>query len=184
MPNKKPILVLGAGSWGTALALVLVKNGYPVLLWDAYPDHLQRLPQFPCPRCTGQEGDNGCPTCLGFGFRVQIAPLKIRTTGLTPSPGFNNYPIGLSSAVMRFADCLPATHISEFDGLMVVTWNVPIARIPNEGRVVAAHLMYLVQHVEPMRGEGGETSFLRLDVTEREVNLARMVQALGMRGSA
>jgi len=43
MPEKKPILVLGAGSWGTALALVLVKNGYPVLLWDAYRDHLQAL---------------------------------------------------------------------------------------------------------------------------------------------
>jgi glycerol-3-phosphate dehydrogenase (NAD(P)+) len=43
LTNKKPILVLGAGSWGTALALVLAKNGYPVLLWDAYRDHLQRL---------------------------------------------------------------------------------------------------------------------------------------------
>lgn len=41
--DKKPILVLGAGSWGTALALVLAENGYPVLLWDAYRDHLQRL---------------------------------------------------------------------------------------------------------------------------------------------
>ena len=35
--------MLGAGSWGTALALVLVKNGYPVLLWDAYQEHLQHL---------------------------------------------------------------------------------------------------------------------------------------------
>lgn len=43
MPDKKPILVLGAGSWGTALALVLARNGYPVLLWDAYRDHLRRL---------------------------------------------------------------------------------------------------------------------------------------------
>ena len=43
MSNKKPILVLGAGSWGTALSLVLVKNGFPVFLWDAVQEHLQRL---------------------------------------------------------------------------------------------------------------------------------------------
>lgn len=41
--DKTPILVLGAGSWGTALALVLAKNGCQVLLWDAYRDHLQSL---------------------------------------------------------------------------------------------------------------------------------------------
>ena len=43
MSSKQPILVLGAGSWGTALSLVLVNNGYPVFLWDAYEEHLQRL---------------------------------------------------------------------------------------------------------------------------------------------
>lgn len=41
--DNKPILVLGAGSWGTALSLVLVKNSHPVFLWDAYEEHLQRL---------------------------------------------------------------------------------------------------------------------------------------------
>ena len=40
--------MLGAGSWGTALALVLVKNGFQVFLWDAFSEHteaehLQRL---------------------------------------------------------------------------------------------------------------------------------------------
>ena len=30
----QPVLVLGAGSWGTALALVLARNEYPVYLWD------------------------------------------------------------------------------------------------------------------------------------------------------
>lgn len=30
----QPVLVLGAGSWGTALALVLARNQYPVYLWD------------------------------------------------------------------------------------------------------------------------------------------------------
>lgn len=32
--NKPSIVVLGAGSWGTALAMVLVKNAHLVYLWD------------------------------------------------------------------------------------------------------------------------------------------------------
>jgi len=36
-PNK--ISVYGAGSWGTALALQLARNGIDVLLWDYNPEH-------------------------------------------------------------------------------------------------------------------------------------------------
>jgi glycerol-3-phosphate dehydrogenase (NAD(P)+) len=32
--KASPIAVLGAGSWGTALAITLAKNGQPVRLWD------------------------------------------------------------------------------------------------------------------------------------------------------
>ena len=35
--------VLGAGSWGTALALLLARNGHPTRLWGHDPDHLARL---------------------------------------------------------------------------------------------------------------------------------------------
>lgn len=31
---KSPIAVLGAGSWGTALAILLAKNGHPIHLWE------------------------------------------------------------------------------------------------------------------------------------------------------
>ncbi|MEE9328107.1 MAG: NAD(P)H-dependent glycerol-3-phosphate dehydrogenase [Cocleimonas sp.] len=37
-PNK--ISVYGAGSWGTALALQLARNGIDVLLWDFNPEHI------------------------------------------------------------------------------------------------------------------------------------------------
>lgn len=37
------ISVLGAGSWGTALALLLARNGYPVILWGHHPEHMHRL---------------------------------------------------------------------------------------------------------------------------------------------
>ncbi len=35
--------VLGAGSWGTALALLLARNGHPVKLWGHDPAHVARL---------------------------------------------------------------------------------------------------------------------------------------------
>lgn len=38
-----PVVVLGAGSWGTALAIQLSRHGAPVILWDHDPAHLQAL---------------------------------------------------------------------------------------------------------------------------------------------
>ena len=40
---KQPILVIGAGSWGTALALVLARNGNPTYLWDQDREHIDKL---------------------------------------------------------------------------------------------------------------------------------------------
>ncbi|QQZ29159.1 NAD(P)-dependent glycerol-3-phosphate dehydrogenase [Thiothrix subterranea] len=37
------IAVYGAGSWGTALALQLARNGLDVLLWDINPEHVANL---------------------------------------------------------------------------------------------------------------------------------------------
>jgi len=39
----KKISVYGAGSWGTALALQLARNGLEVLLWDIHPEHVKNL---------------------------------------------------------------------------------------------------------------------------------------------
>lgn len=41
--TDKPILVLGAGSWGTALALVLARNNHDVYLWDINQELVQQL---------------------------------------------------------------------------------------------------------------------------------------------
>ncbi len=37
------IVVLGAGAWGTALAVVLARNGHQVLLWSIEPQHVQQM---------------------------------------------------------------------------------------------------------------------------------------------
>jgi len=39
----KPVLVAGAGSWGTALAITLARNNYPVYLWDIVTEHIHLL---------------------------------------------------------------------------------------------------------------------------------------------
>ena len=41
--EKQPILVIGAGSWGSALALVLARNGNPTYLWDQNREHIGNL---------------------------------------------------------------------------------------------------------------------------------------------
>lgn len=41
--SRTPIVVLGAGSWGTALAIQLMRNGPPVTLWDHNPDHVSTM---------------------------------------------------------------------------------------------------------------------------------------------
>lgn len=40
---KSPVVVLGAGSWGTALAIQLMRNGAPVTLWGHNPDHVSSI---------------------------------------------------------------------------------------------------------------------------------------------
>lgn len=41
--DQRPIAVLGAGSWGSALALLLSKKGYRVRLWGFDPEHVETL---------------------------------------------------------------------------------------------------------------------------------------------
>ena len=43
-----PVMVVGAGSWGTALALVLARNGHRTFLWDCLDSHLDRLMEDRC----------------------------------------------------------------------------------------------------------------------------------------
>jgi glycerol-3-phosphate dehydrogenase (NAD(P)+) len=41
--NGVKITVLGAGSWGTTLAVLLQEKGYPVSLWEYFPELAERL---------------------------------------------------------------------------------------------------------------------------------------------
>jgi len=41
--SAKPVLIAGAGSWGTALAITLARNTCRVYLWDIVTEHIQQL---------------------------------------------------------------------------------------------------------------------------------------------
>jgi glycerol-3-phosphate dehydrogenase (NAD(P)+) len=43
MPAGATIAVLGAGSWGTALAVLLARNGHSTLLWARSPSHIETM---------------------------------------------------------------------------------------------------------------------------------------------
>jgi glycerol-3-phosphate dehydrogenase (NAD(P)+) len=66
----EPILVLGAGSWGTALAMVLARNGQQVWLWGRNPDYVQAM-------CSARQNTRFLPHCY---FPRTLQPV----THLTP----------------------------------------------------------------------------------------------------
>ena len=41
--SRPAVTVLGAGSWGTALAILLARNGVAVKLWDRDEDHIEQM---------------------------------------------------------------------------------------------------------------------------------------------
>ena len=41
--TKQKIGVLGAGTWGTALARLLAENGHDVTIWSALPEELKSM---------------------------------------------------------------------------------------------------------------------------------------------
>jgi glycerol-3-phosphate dehydrogenase (NAD(P)+) len=49
--SEKPVFaVLGAGSWGTALAMQLTRSGNPVVLWDWDREHIEAIGEHRCNR--------------------------------------------------------------------------------------------------------------------------------------
>lgn len=46
--KTKTIAILGAGSWGTAVALHLAQGGHQVMLWGHNPQHVQRMAKEQC----------------------------------------------------------------------------------------------------------------------------------------
>ena len=45
MRRAETVAVIGAGSWGTALAMVLADNGHEVRLWGHKPNQINEINQ-------------------------------------------------------------------------------------------------------------------------------------------
>ncbi|MFQ1022896.1 NAD(P)H-dependent glycerol-3-phosphate dehydrogenase [Avibacterium paragallinarum] len=76
MMMSEPISVIGAGSYGTALAIALSRNGYPTYLWGHNPEHMQQLAQ---QRCNQAFLPNiPFPTALEIESKLESAVRKSR----------------------------------------------------------------------------------------------------------
>ena len=65
MKHSAEVTVIGAGAWGTALAIQLARNGHRVNLWGHEPEHIQRL-------IRDQQNDEFLP---GIAFPPGITPV-------------------------------------------------------------------------------------------------------------
>ncbi|MFB4203210.1 Glycerol-3-phosphate dehydrogenase [NAD(P)+] [wastewater metagenome] len=94
------IAVLGAGSWGTALALVLARNGHAVTLWGHDDTHVAALER--------QRSNERYLPGIGFPDGISVTDdLDAAVSGVdwvlvaVPSHAF-------AATLARLADCLPA----------------------------------------------------------------------------
>lgn len=89
-PDVRPVSVLGAGSWGTALSLLIARNGLPVHLWDIDPAHVEQmqrhrenaryLPGIPFPDNLDVDSDIARSTTDASGLLVVVPSHAFRGT--------------------------------------------------------------------------------------------------------
>src|SRR5258708_2278382 len=89
-PPCKPIAVLGAGSWGTALALYLARLHHTVRLWTRDPAHAQTmqtaranpkyLPDQPFPDSLIVTSDLATALADDYDILIAVPSVAFRTT--------------------------------------------------------------------------------------------------------
>lgn len=75
MNNKADITVLGAGSYGTALAISIASNGHKTMLWGHEPEHIANL----------QRDRENCEFLPGIAFPELLLPEADLATALSAS---------------------------------------------------------------------------------------------------
>ena len=92
--------ILGAGAWGTALAIAAARVGHPVLLWGRDPDHCRRIESSrenarflagvrlaPSIRCTNAAGELAGAGVILAAVPAQALRDSLRVTGRSIPPG-------------------------------------------------------------------------------------------------
>src|SRR5579871_4775166 len=99
MAASSPLGIVGAGSWGTALAILLARNGHPVRLWSVDKSELDPLP-------TARENVRYLPGCRfpdPLGIEFELSKLVADCADLlvvVPSHGFR-------ATLQQVAACKP-----------------------------------------------------------------------------
>jgi glycerol-3-phosphate dehydrogenase (NAD(P)+) len=164
---KKTIAVLGAGSWGTALAILLSGNGHRVRLWGHLPEEIeplirdrenrQYLPEvafpptlYPEPRLTKALEETSeiviaVPSHAFQGVAANIAPLLGTSTGITWATK------GFEPGTQRLLSQVAAEHLPDRDLAVISgpTFAAEVARgLPTAVTVAAT----TPGHAERMAG--------------------------------
>ncbi|MDR9406326.1 MAG: NAD(P)H-dependent glycerol-3-phosphate dehydrogenase [Spiribacter sp.] len=118
MPTTKPALrvaVLGAGSWGTALALVLARNGHAVSLWGHRPEAMAVMAEQRCNR--DYLPDIALPDSIHPTADLDAAVADVDHVLMTvPSAGFAELTARLAPVVPAHASIAWATKGLQADG--------------------------------------------------------------------
>jgi glycerol-3-phosphate dehydrogenase (NAD(P)+) len=125
MPAKRDIAVLGAGSWGTTLAVLLQENGHRVRLWEFYAELAEALkrdrenkrflPGIAIPRSIAIETDIGAAVA-GADMVVFVVPshvMRATAQGVAESGNLSAKAIAVNAAkgleektLLRMSDVL------------------------------------------------------------------------------
>lgn len=160
------IAVLGAGSWGTAVAIHLAKSGHDVFLWGHHSQHMQDmaaarcnqryLPDVTFPTSLHLEADlhpcvKNASLCIiavpSHAFSSVLAKLPQLSTGLTwLTKGLDPATHGLLSQLVaqRFGSSFPIAIVSGPSFAKEVARNLPTALVL-AGQ--DTHYLRLVQHI-------------------------------------
>jgi len=106
---EQSIAVLGAGSWGTALAIQLARNGRPTLLWGHDPQHMAQIRAERCNR--HYLPDISLPDHLTVESELDLVLQQVQDILIAvPSQGFRPVLEAVVDWHNRFAVTLDAGH--------------------------------------------------------------------------
>lgn len=148
------VTIVGAGSWGTALALVLHSNGHEITLWGHNPEHLEemrRLRKQPAlsgillPESWRYEGDLQAAADWGEtlilavpskAFREVVSRMRITNKIVVSVTKGIEYDTGLTmSSIVK--ECLPGVQVAAMSGptfALEVAMGFPTAIVAASGR--------------------------------------------------
>ncbi|RDI95311.1 NAD(P)H-dependent glycerol-3-phosphate dehydrogenase [Meiothermus sp. QL-1] len=163
-PDASPIAVLGAGAWGTALALLAASKGTPVYLWTRRKEHARAmqeerqnreyLPGVPFPKTLypTAEAEEALAQAQFAVVAVPSRALRATLEALPPAPAYLSVVKGLHYGehhLLRMTQVIEAaTGVKRLAALSGPNLAEEVARFLPAAAVVASHDPSLAQAVQ------------------------------------